>query len=237
MKRFRFLSLPVGMLFALCTLGAFAAEDWPEVTEDGLERVSDSRMAVVYVEPGADLSAYSRVNLMEPTVAFKKNWERNQRSRSASKLPTSSRVNTSKIKKNLANEFQLVFTETLNSGGFPVVEEIGEDVLLVRPSIVDLDVNAPESRGSGRTNSYVRSAGEMTLYLELYDSVTGDIIVKALDRRADRENHDMYTWANSTTNKMAADRILQGWADILLDALKEAKTYVVEVEVVEEVVE
>jgi hypothetical protein len=118
-----------------------------------------------------------------------------------------------------------VFTETLNAGGYPVVEDLAEDVLLVRPSIVDLDVNAPDTRGAGRTNSYVRSAGEMTLYIELYDSVTGDLIVKALDRRGDRDNHDMYTWANSATNKMAADRILQGWADVLLDALNEAKSY------------
>ena len=31
--------------------------------------------------------------------------------------------------------------------------------------------------------TFTSSAGEMTLYLELYDSVTGDLLAKALDRR------------------------------------------------------
>jgi hypothetical protein len=32
-----------------------------------------------------------------------------------------------------------------------------------------------------------------------------------------------YTWANSVTNKVAADRILRGWATLLRDALDEAR--------------
>jgi hypothetical protein len=41
----------------------------------------------------------------------------------------------------------------------------------------------------------------------------------------DNRNAGFYTWANSVTNRAAADRILKGWAGILVDALKEAKTY------------
>jgi hypothetical protein len=63
----------------------------------------------------------------------------------------------------------------------------------------------------------------MTLYIEAYDSVTGDLLAKALDRKADRSNNSFYTWSNSVTNKAAAERILKGWATILLDALNEAK--------------
>jgi len=61
----------------------------------------------------------------------------------------------------------------------------------------------------------------MTLYIELYDSVSGDLIAKALDRRID--NSTFYTWTNSVTNKRASDKILTGWAKILVDALNEAK--------------
>jgi hypothetical protein len=73
------------------------------------------------------------------------------------------------------------------------------------------------------TKTYVRSAGDMTLYVELYDSQTGDMLAKALDKRADGRNSDYYTWANSASNKAAADRILKGWANILLEALNAAK--------------
>ena len=106
---------------------------------------------------------------------------------------------------------------------YEVVDEAGPDVLLVRPAIINLDVNAPEKMTAGMSKVYVESAGEMTLYVELYDSVTGDLIAKALDRKMDRRNTGFYTWANSATNKAAAVRILRGWANILLAALNEAR--------------
>ena len=95
-------------------------------------------------------------------------------------------------------------------------------MLLVRPAIVNLDIAAPQTSRMGRGRSYVDSAGQMTLYIELYDSVTGDMIAKALDRQVDDNRTGYYTWANSVSNRAAADRILKGWAEILLDALTEA---------------
>ncbi len=65
----------------------------------------------------------------------------------------------------------------------------------------------------------------MTLYIELYDSVTSDLIAKALDCKADRSYDSFYTWTNSVTNRAAAQRILGGWADIPPNALKEARSY------------
>jgi hypothetical protein len=226
MKLKHFLTISLSLTLAVFSLNSMAKDqEWPEITEDGLHRVHDSKMAVVYAEPGADLAGYTQVMISEPTVAFKKNWERNLRSGSASKLSTSSRVNTTKIKKEVAQEFSTVFTDKLTAGGYEVVTEAGDTVLLVTPAIINLVINAPETSGAGRTNQYVRSAGEMTLYIELYDSVTGDLIAKALDQQVDRANNEMMTWANSATNKAAADRILSDWADILLEALNEAKAH------------
>jgi hypothetical protein len=210
------------VVFSAYSLSTFAkAKELPEVSDDGLHLVKDSKMAIVYAEPGADLGVYKRIMLVTPEVAFKKNWERNLKSRSASKI---SRVNTKGIKKQLAKEFETIFNETLTNGGYELVDEAAEDVLLIRPSIVNLDITAPEQHGSGRSSSYARSAGEMTLYIELFDSETGDLIAKAVDRRIDNENDvGFYTWATSSSNKQAAAKILKGWANILLNALNEAK--------------
>ena len=210
------------LIFGAYSLSTLAkAKEFPDISDDGLQLVKDSKMAVVYVEPGADLRVYKRIMLLAPEVAFKKNWERDQKSRSASKI---SRVNTTGIKKDLAREFETIFSETLTNGGYELVEEAANDVLLIRPSIINLDVTAPEQHGAGRSSSYARSAGEMTLYIELFDSETGDLIAKALDRRIDNENDaGFYTWTTSSSNKQAAARILTGWANILLDALNEAK--------------
>ena len=210
------------MILGLGAVRAVANEDeLPDVTEEGLHRVQDSKMAIVYSDPEADLSGYARVQLLDAYVAFRKNWERDQRSTSMHKLRVTSN-DVEKIKNGLAAEFRTVFTEVLQEGGYPVVEEAGDDVLLLRPAIVNLDVNAPDTMQAGRTRTYTESAGEMTLYVELYDSVTGDLIAKALDRKVDRSS-GYYTWANSATNRAAADRILKGWAEILLNALNEAK--------------
>jgi len=214
------LALGVLMLLAATPLQA-KKQELPDVTIEGLHRVPDTKLAIVYADPDADLKPYTKVMLLDAFVAFRKNWERDQRSRSTSSLRITSR-DIERIKNAMAEEFRSVFTDVLESNGFPVVDQTGEDVLLVRPAIINLDPAAPDLKRPGISYSYAASAGEMTLYVELYDSQTGDLLAKALDRRADR-NDGYYTWANSATNKAAADRILRGWANILLDALKDAK--------------
>jgi hypothetical protein len=226
MQAFKTYFIPVAacLIMAASPLSA-KKQELPEVTEDGLHRVPDSKLAIVYAEPGADLAGYQKVQLLDAYVAFKKNWERDQRSRSANKLSVTSK-DVEKIKNKLAEEFHAVFKQVLEDGNYSLVEEAGDDVLTVRPAIINLDVTAPDVPHAGRSNSYTTSAGEMTLYLELYDSVTGDLIAKAMDRKVDNAaNQGFYTWSNSATNKMAADRILKGWASILLDALNEAKQH------------
>ncbi len=222
----KLLILLFSLVIAVYSLSALAGkQDYPEVSEDGLHRVNDSKLAVVYAEPGADLSPYSRVIIVEPTVAFKKNWKRDQWSRSASRLNTSSRVNTRKIKQDLAQEFETILTEVMNSGGYEVVTEPADNVLLIRPFIINLDIVVPDTLGTGRSNSYTRSAGEMTLYIELRDSVSGDLIAKAADRQIDNPNNAGFvTWVNEQTNKSVSIRILKDWADILLITLKEARS-------------
>ena len=223
-RKFHFLLL-MTVSGLIATTGAFAKkQEFPEITVDGLHRVPDSKLAVVYAEPGATLTQYHRIKMLDAYVAFKKNWLRNQRSTSAQPLRVKS-SDMERIKNTLAAEFQKVFTKSLEDAGYEITDESAEDVMIVRPAIINLDVSAPDTLSAGRTETYAASAGEMTLYIELYDSVSGDIIAKALDRRADRRNAGFYTWANSVTNKAAAERILRGWAKILVEALNEAKTY------------
>jgi len=208
--------------FLLATSGLYAATDkLPEVTVDGLHHLSDTELAIVYAEPGADLGQYNKVYLVEPYVAFKKNWQRDQ-SVAGSRI----RISTSdmeKIKAELARMFMAVFTETLAEGGYELATERGEDVLIVKPAIINLDVRAPDTMSAGRSRIYAESAGEMTLYLELYDSVTDDLLAKALDRQYDRET-GYFQWQNRVTNRAAANRILKEWANVLKEGLDEARS-------------
>jgi len=198
-------------------------ETLPDVTVEGLQRVKDSKLAIVYAEPGADLSVYDSVNLMEPYVAFKKNWARDQR-RSASSLSMSvKKRDIEMMKTKMAKEFDAVFSQVLTDGGYQVTEDTGESVLLVRPAIIDLDPNAPDISTASNTQTYTRSAGAMSLYIELYDSLTGDLIAKALDRQSDGSSSHMFMWSNPASNAAASKRILRKWAETLRDALDESR--------------
>ena len=201
------------------SITAMAKEGPPEITEEGLHLVKDSNMALVYAVPGADLSGYHRIWLVEPYVAFKKNWQRDQNRSKGIKVTNS---DMDRIRTRLAEEFTVVFAEVLQeSDGYELVEERADDVLILRPAIINLDVNAPDTRSAGRNRTFASYAGEMTLYLEAFDSQTNALIAKALDRGYDR-NTGFVTWQSSVSNTQAAKRILRGWAQSLRDGLDEA---------------
>jgi hypothetical protein len=205
--------------------GALAADELPATTPDGLELMSGTKVRAVYAKPGATLEPYTKVALLDCQVAFRKNWERDY-NRDASFDRRVHADDMERIKSALAEEFKKVFTDELTKGGYEIVDYTGDDVLIVRPALVNLDVTAPDVMSASRSRSYVTSAGSMTLYMELYDSVTGDIIARVLDpEAADRGGFAME--ANRVTNRAEADRILRKWAGLLrshLGTVQEATT-------------
>jgi hypothetical protein len=67
---------------------------------------------------------------------------------------------------------------------------------------------------AGVSATVVRSAGQMTLFLELYDSTSKALLGRVLDAQQDRES--LAQSGNAVANKQAADRILKGWAGELV---------------------
>lgn len=192
----------------------------PEYTVQGLKLVPNTKgIALVWAEPGADLLQYERIYLVEPYVAFKKNWRRDQ-NRGRIKVKAS---DMERIKKDVRDLFMQVFTEELEKGGYKLAAERAEDVLIVKPAIVNLDVNAPDIRDAGMSETFARSAGSMTLYMELYDSLTDDLIAQALDGKADR-NYGYMKWQTGPANIAAAKRMMRPWAKALREGLDEARS-------------
>jgi len=212
------------VLFAL-TLSATAmsADDGlPDKTTDGLTRVDSKKVQALYVQEGATLAPYTKVMLVDCAVAFRKDWMRDY---NRERIDLSSRVSSKdmdKIKAALAAEFKTEFTKVLEAGGYAVVEETGEDVLLLRPALINLDISAPDINNASMSRTFVASAGQMTLYMELYDSATGAKFGEVVDAQAARDRGTMH-YANRVTNKADADIILKKWANLLVDALNEAK--------------
>jgi hypothetical protein len=125
-----------------------------------------------------------------------------------------------RIKSDVAALFKTVFTDRLEAAGFNVVNGAAEDVLLVRAAIIDLDITAPDDLTSGRSKTFTTSAGSATLYMELYDSLSGDILGRAADRQTVRQGKGRLSWSNRVTNKSDAQRMLRRWADQLITFLK-----------------
>ena len=68
------LSLSTFLFSIALSINAVASDDLPEITEEGLHKLKDTNLGLVYAQPDADLNVYDRVKLLEPSVAFKKNW-------------------------------------------------------------------------------------------------------------------------------------------------------------------
>ena len=149
MNSSRVLIAVIILMVSVTTLSpAWAKKKLPPVNDEGMEHVRDSDLATVYADPGADLSIYSRIWLQDATVAFKKNWQRDQNRGSRMKIKNK---DMERIQADVATLFREVFTRELVDGGYELVEEAGADVLNVVPAIVDLDVTAPDIQNPGRT--------------------------------------------------------------------------------------
>lgn len=198
------------------TTGMARQKDAPAIV-DGMHLVPDTRLGLVYMDPEADLAVYKKLLLMDAQVAFKKNWQRDINQSKPFHVTAS---DMQRIRSDVAELFREIFTRELESAGFVLVTELAPDTLIIRPAIVDLNINSPDTPRGGTTRNLTESAGDMTLYLELRDSVTGDLLAKALDFQFDRSNITTFMM-DRTRNANAANRILNNWAQVLVKGLQE----------------
>ncbi|MBY6187393.1 DUF3313 domain-containing protein [Marinobacter hydrocarbonoclasticus] len=216
----------ITLLFS-CVLLPFshAKDTFPDVTDDGLQRVPSKQVQAAYWREGASLEPYTQVAILDCFVAFRKNWQRDFNSSQRELSRRISGDDMEKIRQELAKEFMVIFTRELDErGGYDVVssDTRQDNTLLLRPAIINLDVSSPAANSGPGQSNYVASAGSMTLYMELYDSATLDLIGRVVDSRAAQDTGH-FQYANKVTNKAEADKILRRWADLLVKALNEAK--------------
>jgi hypothetical protein len=208
------------IILAACSATSTTAIDEPS-THEGLQPVQVRNIDAVYQRPGVNYSQYRRLLIRDVDIAFSRGWERNQKSATS----TWSREDSERIKRDLADLFaRTVRRELETEGGYEVVSAPGQDVLEIRPSIIDLYINAPEpSRtDAGIVRRYTMEAGRMTLVAELRDSISGELLARAYDKREDMRG-TQWEWTTSVTNNQKAQLAISLWADALRDALDRAR--------------
>ena len=201
----------VGLCVWLALAPALSAQQTaPEQSKDGLVLQMQTPQRLVYLRPGAKFSQYNRMAVLDCYVEFQKNWARDYNQDAISPDQRVTDADIQRMKGALASEFKRVFVAELTKGGYPVVDYGAADVLVLRPALVNVAVTAPDLMAPGIDPVIVRSAGQATLYLELWDSTSNTILARVMDTEA--AQNAVAQAANRVTNTAAADLVLRNWA-------------------------
>jgi hypothetical protein len=223
--------LQVTTLFALFALSAsctstpeFQSGPDAEVTHDGLTRLDKTVLDVAWARTDIDLSSYSKVMFEGIGVEFRPVDGPYSGQAGSSSIRNSSRTvfqlddQTTKI---VIEEIRGAFVEELTkSDKYEVVDAPGPDVLLLRAGLLDVISRVPPTP-MGRSSIYLDSVGEATLVLELHDSTSGAILVRAVDRRAaGNTNTGVVMESNRATNRAEVRRLGRRWASIVRSGIE-----------------
>src|SRR4029077_14018369 len=222
MRRFAVIAGLCAALAVACPAPLWGKEPPPKVSSDGLELKKQTDRRLVYVKPGADFSQYKRVAILDCHVEFSKDWLRSYNNSQSDPSRQVGDKDIQRAKTDLAAQFKKVFTDELQgAGGYQVSDTAAPDVLVLRPGLINIQVSAPDLMAPGRSVTYAQSAGQMTLYLELWDSATNTILARVVDTRADPQAYGQRS--SSVSNRAAAARIMKSWAVGLHNALDAAR--------------
>jgi len=192
-----------------------------KVTFDGLHEVKGARADEAWARPGIDLTQYSKIMLQGAGIEYRPGGE------SGRSWSSRSRGGPYEVSERQKEQFRAlvisVFLEELaESQHFTLVDEAGPDVLLIRGSVLDV-VSWVPPEPIGRGEVFISKVGEATLVLELRDSITETVLVRAVDRRA-VETHGLYGNLSSSSpvkNQADVKRVVRNWAQLLRERLDE----------------
>ena len=216
--------LATGALLAVCLAIAACTPANPIIetdgpTYDGLVPVQDSGMQEAWVKPDINISSYRQILLLPVEVQFRA-------VRPGAGNPTfASRDRNFPVspenQQRLVDTVTTVFREELaQSRSLTLTNVPGADVLLVRISLLDIVSKVPPE-GPGRTEIFLDEFGAATLVLELQDSLSGEILARAVDRRVADPLHGIdglgtssLSRANPVTAWSEVRRVAQRWATL-----------------------
>ncbi len=189
-----------------------------EVTYDGLYRVDNAAFEHAYIDPEADWARYDRILPGGAQFEFRavKKASGTYRARAAD---TNFYVDE-KNRARLEEEVTAVFAEEVGrSERFSVADAPGPNVLVVRGGLTDIVSNVPPEY-VGRSEVFLSSVGEATLVLEVIDSMSGDVLFRAADRRAaERAGGTTPIRSTPATNWAEVRRLARRWGSRLRQGL------------------
>ena len=185
---------------------------------DGLSPVANSRMGDAWVDPDVDLSKYNQIILGKAEFEFRA-VKKTSASAAARRNQTGEFWISEENREKLIETVSEIFREELaNSQHFTITEERGENTLILVGAMHDIVSNVPPDR-VGRSEIWLSSVGEATLIIEARDSLSGETIFRAVDRRRAEQTGSNVVRSNSVTTWAEVRRLARRWASRLREGL------------------
>lgn len=208
------------LFLAACATSEPSMQQGPdaETSFDGLVAIDNSRFGRAWIDPEVDLKSYDKIILGPAEFEF-----RAVKNRSARSVMSRSNEREfwidDKNRQKLVDTVTAVFNEELaRSKHFTITDTPGPDVLILTGGMLDIVSRVPPEL-VGRGEIYLESVGEGTLLLELADSLSGETIYRAVDRRRmERPGRELME-ANRVTTWAEVRRWARHWATRLVEGL------------------
>lgn len=162
-------------------------------TVDGLQQIQWGTFKHEYAKPGADLRRYDRVQIAQLDIAY-----------THGDQPKTLR---SQDIQQLRKLFREDITRALeHDGGIEVATAAGPNVLLIEPSVLDLQL-VPPREPDGDASNYAISKTQCIIIATLRDSVTREILFRVAET-------ELPAWDPNTVERSDAGSF---WSDLQLE--------------------
>ena len=188
-----------------------------ETTFDGLVRIDNARFLGAWIDPDIDLTQYNKI--MPGGAAFEfRNVQRVSASTARARNEREFWISDAN-RQRLVDIVSEVFDEELQrSEHFTMTEESGPDTLIISGALHDIVSRVPPE-SAGRTEIWLDSLGEATLIIELRDSLSNEVIYRAVERRAVQGAGNQMILSGTATNWGEVRRWARRWAVRLREGL------------------
>ena len=196
-----------------------------EVTVDGLYRVDHAAFEHAYIDPDADWARYDQVLPGDAEFKFRAVKKTSESVRARSTAGVNEYYIDEDDRARLRDEVSAVFSEEVaKSERFSATDSAGPNVLVIRGGLVDIvSFVPPEYVGRGET--FLSSVGEATLVIEVVDSMSGEVLFRAADRRAaERAGGTQPIRSSPATNWSEVRRLARSWGSTLREGLDSLPT-------------
>ena len=188
-----------------------------ETTFDGLVRIDNSRFNDAWIDPEIDLTQYTKIMAGGAEFQFR---SVQKTSRTTMRASSENEFWISESgRQRLVDEVSTVFEEELQrSEHFTFTDEPGADTLIIVGALHDIVSRIPPDQ-VGRGEIWLSSLGEATLVIELSDSLSGEVIYRAVDRRAIENVGSQMIRSTSASTWAEVRRWSRRWATRLREGL------------------